>query len=76
MAELVFIKRKYQILKMTPFKMLEILIAHQTPSRPSAVAASTRAAGILRTLRVIPTTEGGVVLPSPIKAPAVRISRD
>lgn len=64
----------YHITNTTPLNTLVILIAHQIPSRPRAVAANSIAPGIRRALNKIPTMDGGTVLPNPLNAPAVVIS--
>ena len=57
-----------------PFSVLDIVILHHIPFSPRAVPASKRASGILAEVSIIPTTDGGIVLPKPEKAPAVAIS--
>ena len=57
-----------------PFRVLDIVILHHIPFKPKAVPASNSASGILAEVRIIPTTEGGIVLPKPENAPAVAIS--
>jgi len=47
---------------------------HQTPETPNTVEARIMAAGILKMLKTTPITVGGIVLPSPLNAPAVPIS--
>ena len=61
----------YQVAKITPLNILEMLIAHHTPFNPRLVAESMSAPGILRALNTIPIMDGGTVFPSPLNAPAV-----
>lgn len=48
--------------------MLEMVIAHQTPSSPSAVPERSRAIGIRAAVNKMLTTAGGMVLEKPEKA--------
>lgn len=55
----------YQIINTTPLKILEMLMAHQIPSRPRLVEDKISAPGIRSRLNNIPVTDGGIVLPIP-----------
>lgn len=61
----------YQLNNTVPLNILDTLIAHHTPFNPRLVEDRRRAAGILSPLKTIPTTDGGMVFPNPLKAPAV-----
>ena len=54
--------------------MLEIVMLHQIPFNPSAVAVKSIAIGILAVVRITLTIDGGNVFPIPAKAPPVVIS--
>ena len=53
--------------------MLEIVMLHQIPFNPSAVAVKSIAIGILAVVRITLTIDGGNVFPIPAKAPPVVI---
>lgn len=55
--------RRCHKLRTNPLKILEMLIAHQIPSKPRAVDESSSAPGILRRLKTMLTIEGGKLLP-------------
>jgi len=57
-----------------PFRILEILMLHQIPERPSGVFVRIRSKGIRIHVSRMLSEEGGKVLPRPPKAPAVVIS--
>ena len=42
---------------------------HQTPFNPKTVEDTINAPGIRKALSIIPTSDGGSVLPKPLKAP-------
>lgn len=56
-----------------PFKMELMVIVHQMPLRPSS-PESHMAKGIRKAVREMEIRLGGIVLPSPLNAPAVVIS--
>ena len=64
----------YQRGRRDPFSILEILIAHHTPFSPRELDDSIRAVGILKAFKLMLVTDGGMVLPKPLKAPAVTAS--
>ena len=67
--------RMYQNIRAKPLIMLEILMAHQMPNMPKALSVdNAMAAGMREPVNTIPTTDGGTVLPMPLKAPRVIIS--
>ena len=65
-------KEPYQ--QTNSFKMLEIVMLHQIPFNPSAVAVKSIAIGILAVVRITLTIDGGNVFPIPAKAHPVVIS--
>ena len=64
-------KKRNQVNRSTPLKILEMVMLHQIPLSPRAVLVRTRAMGIRRAVNTILVTEGGSVRPNPEKAPAV-----
>ena len=57
-----------------PFAMLERVMLHHTPLRPSKVEDNRYAMGIRTAVKIMLTMEGGIVRPRPQKAPQVVIS--
>ena len=65
-----------QITKIIPLKILEALMLHQTPDKPNKAGEDRiSAAGIRAPVKKILTIDGGTVLPNPLKAPEVVISK-
>ena len=60
-----FCRIRNQIKETIPFKVLEILMAHQTPLTPSPAAVSPIANGTRSRLNVILMMAGGTVRPVP-----------
>lgn len=60
-----FCRIRNQIKETIPFKVLEILMAHQTPATPKPVAPNPMAKGTRNILKVILITAGGTVRPVP-----------
>lgn len=61
----------YQTGRTVPLNILVILMSHQTPFSPRSVDDSISAMGIRNAFKLILVTEGGIVLPRPLKAPPV-----
>ena len=62
-------KSRNSVSSTRPFKMLEMVMLHHTPFRPSAVADSTMAMGMRAEVSTMLVMDGGSVLPKPENAP-------
>ena len=60
---------------MVPFAILEILMLHQIPFSPRAVAENRIAMGMRAAFPSTPVTAGDIGFPSPWNAPAEVLSR-
>ena len=61
--------------KSVPLQILDKEMLHQIPFKPKLVEDRINAAGIRAAVRVMPTTDGGRVLPNPQYAPLLTPSQ-